>query len=590
MKPRRLLLLLLSVTCGLSVTQAFPVVTSRFTISDGLSDNSALCVMRDSYGLVWVGTENGLNYYDGMRIHAYRDLVTRLNPNETNTVMSLYEHDGNIWLGGTSGVYVFNRREYESHRFDRRTRYGVTVSTAVSKMFETDGRLLWMLTQGQGIFIYDMQADELTQDSRHGNFFCDAVVGPDGLVYAVTLSGQLVVFRGDGSYLRHYDVASYRQDKNPISLACTSDALWLGYNTQLLLLDGNNLELQADLPALGSIRSLLSDRQGRLLIGSDNGVFRYDRQTRQLEHITQETDGHAMLTDNTVNRLAWDIDSTLMVLTRAGGVCLIPMSERGFTFVPLPKESPERNVVRAMCRGAKDELWIGTDRGIYHGNYEKRLVTRYANGRLPYETTSLVMDGNDLWIGTRHDGIRVLDTATGNITAYTCSPNTPYSLPSNEVNSLYRTGKGDIYVLTNWGLNRFAPSNGYFYGYANVSAMTSFVCMQESASGWLWASSSNRGLYRMQPGGNSFDRFTSETIGQQTVTVMHSDRQGDLWAATNCGGLYRFNTRQGDFERYDEEGSLLHGQSIAFIEEDEQGALWLGTSVGIIIHIINICN
>ena len=85
-----------------------PTLAHQFTTEDGLSDNSVTCALRDSYGLLWIGTENGLNCYDGLRIHAYRDIVASENPNETNTVSSLYEHEGNIWFGGSAGLYVFN--------------------------------------------------------------------------------------------------------------------------------------------------------------------------------------------------------------------------------------------------------------------------------------------------------------------------------------------------------------------------------------------------------------------------------------------------------------------------------------------------
>ena len=580
---KRLCILLLT-SCLLLPAAAQKIVLHQFTTADGLSDNSALCALRDSYGLLWVGTENGLNYFDGHQVQPWRDVLTQANSTGTNTVMSLFEHDRNIWMGGMSGVYVYDRRQNRCSRFSKHTRYGVTISSAVPHIFETDNRLVWFLTQGQGIFVYDIQNDSLWQDSRHGSFFTDATVGADGLVYAVTLNKMLTVFRSNGQFLREYALPDSPLDKNPVCITSTQGGLWMVSNTSLLHLGANGVEQKANAPALGAIHSLVSDRQGNLFMGSDKGVSRYTPSTGQLVSVCQSNDSHTALTDNQVNRLVWDADSTLLVLTRMGGVNMLRVKERNFVFVPLPDESARtgRNIVRALCRGSHDELWIGTDQGLYRGDYEKRQITHYAPDRLPYEITSLMMDAGDLWIGTRHHGIRVLNVETGHLTAYTFSSNIPYTLPSNEINSIFRTSQGDIYVLTDWGLNRFDRSNGNFYSYANISSMTSFVCMQEAGDHWLWASSSNHGLYCKRTADGLFERFISKTIDQQTVVVMHKDGMGDLWAATIGGGLYRYNSQQGDFERYDQKGTILYDQPIRFIEEDNRHILWLGTPAGIV--------
>ncbi|MGI6242518.1 MAG: hybrid sensor histidine kinase/response regulator transcription factor [Prevotella sp.] len=580
---RKLLLMTLLILCGQANALAQYANMSQFTTGNGLSNNSALCALRDSYGMLWVGTENGLNCFDGLRMRSYRDMVMGLNPIETNSVKSLYEYGDDIWLGGTSGLYVFDRKENRCKPFDVRTRYGVKISSTVPKILNTDNNLVWILTQGQGMFIYDTRADSLYQDSRHGNHFCDAAMGRDGLIYAVTLTGQLVVFRGDGKYVRTLEVPNYRVDKNPVSIVNANGTLWLGHNITLSRLTTGGIEPQAVFKQLGAIRCLSSDQQGRLLIGSDEGVFRYTASTNHLENVDQLFPGGAELTDNTVNNLVWDSDSTLIVLTHMGGVNMLPMQENGFTFIPLPsKAGSAHNFVKAMCWGADGELWLGSDGGLYRGNYRDRSFTPYAHDKMPYEVTTLMLDGRNLWIGTRHNGIRVLNTQTGAIKAYTFSANKPYTIQSNEINSFYRTKRGTIYVMTSWGLNRFDAKDEHFYGYPNLSAMSSFVGMLETSNGWLWASSSNRGLFCKRTENGLFDVFASKTLGQRTVVTMHQDRQGDFWVGTSGGGLYRYDSSQGDFERYDLEGSVLHDQAISFIEEDTHGALWLGTEAGII--------
>ncbi len=562
------------------------IVAERYTTNDGLSDNSVLCALRDSYGLLWVGTENGLNCFDGLRIHVYRDMVASENPNETSAVMSLYEHNGDIWFGGSAGLYVFNRTTNSFYRFSERTRHGVVISSAVPKIVGTkEGQLVWIPTLGQGLFTYNTATHELIQDSRHGSFFCDIATGSDGLVYAATLSGKLSQFSNDGQFLRDFEVQGYEYDKNPISIVQVKGELWLAYNTvcQRLNTDSKKTEQHLNAPQTGAIHALTANSLGQLFLGTDNGIFRYFPQENTIERLDQakETD---QLTDNMVNDLVWDGDSTLLALTRKGGLNCIILRQPGFKFVPLPNNphAPSgHDMVNALCRNSQGELWLGTDHGLYRGEYDKRQITLYDYNRLPYEVKALMLDGDDLWIGTRHNGLRILNTKTGNIISHTFSDSRPYTIPSNEVNSIYRTQNGEIYVLTSWGLSRYDRKTENFHGYASINAMTSFVCIQEAASGWLWASSNNQGLFLKRPGDALFSRFQSETIGRQSVTVMYQDKKGDLWAATNGGGLYRYDSRQSDFVRYDREGSVLHGQTISFIEEDDQGSLWMGTSLGI---------
>ncbi len=559
------------------------VVTNKFTTNDGLSDNAVLCALRDSYGMLWVGTENGLNCFDGVRIRAFRDMGASESTNETNTVMSLYEHKGNIWYGGLAGFYVFNRFTNTFTRFNKSTRYGVLISSTVPKIVG-QGKLIWIITMGQGIFVYDTENDTLEQDSRHGNFFSDIVVGGNGLIYAVTLSGQMVIYRGDGQFLRSRNLTDSPNDRNTISMVIEGEDVWFANGTRLLRLKpvADEPDLQINLPELGAIHALTASTGGKIYLASDNGVYVHSPQEGKTERV-DGVDEANQLTDVLVNGLMWDSDSTLLVFTRGGGINFLSMHQRGLQFLTIPKErkSGERNVVHAFCRGPQGELWIGTDHGLFWVAYPNPLI--HQETKLPpYEINTLMLDGSDLWIGTRHDGIRVLNLNTGQIQSHTFSNTEPYNLPSNEVNCIYRTSQGDIYVLTSWGLSRFERSSGHFYGYANINAMTSFICMQEAASGWLWASSVNKGLFCKRTNDERFEVFNSATLGRQTVSMMLSDRQGELWAVVNGGGLYRFDPHQGDFSRYDIEGTVLHDQEVNFIEEDEQGAIWLGTAAGVI--------
>ena len=83
----------------------------HFSVEDGLSSNSVRAIMQDKYGFMWLGTDDGLNRYDGTTIKVYN-----LNPQGSNDyISSLYDTTDNIWIGTEDGVYIF---DYETENFE----------------------------------------------------------------------------------------------------------------------------------------------------------------------------------------------------------------------------------------------------------------------------------------------------------------------------------------------------------------------------------------------------------------------------------------------------------------------------------------
>ena len=83
----------------------------HFSVEDGLSSNSVRAIMQDKYGFMWLGTDDGLNRYDGVSVKVYN-----LNPQGSNDyISSLYETADNIWIGTENGVYIF---DYETESFE----------------------------------------------------------------------------------------------------------------------------------------------------------------------------------------------------------------------------------------------------------------------------------------------------------------------------------------------------------------------------------------------------------------------------------------------------------------------------------------
>src|SRR5688572_11588170 len=82
----------------------------RFNTKDGLSQASVNCILHDSKGFMWFGTEDGLNRYDGSKFRIFRNVPGDSSSLIGNNIQSLLEdHDGNIWIGTSEGLSRFDR-------------------------------------------------------------------------------------------------------------------------------------------------------------------------------------------------------------------------------------------------------------------------------------------------------------------------------------------------------------------------------------------------------------------------------------------------------------------------------------------------
>ena len=562
-----------------------------FMAVDGLSDNSVLCGLRDSYGFMWLGTSNGLNCFDGQHNTVYRNMVSTDVSYENNQITSLLEQDGNIWFGGAFGLYIYDRQTNSFSRFQTRTKYGVVISSTVQHMERTANGLIWICTLGQGIFFFDTQTETLQQDSRHNAFVTDLAVGPDEHVYLTTLDGHLLVYGTDGHYERQLEVPGYASDKSRLCIERMGTRLFVGGEQGLFCLNASKDAVEPmDLPtSIGFVRALLA-YDNHLLIGTDHGLYEYHVAEATLHRQDASGASGQGLTDEFINGLLTDSDGVLWVLTEHGGVCYRAASPGSLEVIDLPAiaNNRSRNMVRAFSVSDDGKVWVGTDAGLYgYDPQQPASAVTPLPAPLPDEVTALLHDNGQMWVGTQHNGLFVISPQSGILRHYTYSADRPYTLPSNAVNCLLRTRSGDIYVGTSWGLCRFDRSTEQFMGFLEIHSMTAFVSLAEDSHGTLWAASANHGLFRKDRSSPSFRNYVaradvSGSLPSNALTGVYCDSKGDLWVTAKEGGLARYSPENNTFAPYGSSDYALPHTRVYFLQEDRRGDLWLGTENGLV--------
>ena len=86
----------------------------NYTINDGLSQSSALCIIQDDLNSLWIGTQDGLNRFDGKTFEVFTS-------DETSGLESEYircaikDKEGNLWFGTNNGLTVYNKQTEKSN-------------------------------------------------------------------------------------------------------------------------------------------------------------------------------------------------------------------------------------------------------------------------------------------------------------------------------------------------------------------------------------------------------------------------------------------------------------------------------------------
>jgi ligand-binding sensor domain-containing protein len=129
-----------------------PVLFSHLSTGNGLSGSSVNCILKDKYGLLWFGTSNGLNKYDGYKFKVFRNKRGNSKTIPDNYINCLFEDKaGELWIGTSEGVTKYNRNE------DSFITYGGAV---INSIFESSDGTFWLSTY-QGLRVLDRKAQKI---------------------------------------------------------------------------------------------------------------------------------------------------------------------------------------------------------------------------------------------------------------------------------------------------------------------------------------------------------------------------------------------------------------------------------------------
>ena len=588
--------LFLFLVCLVATTLRGQNITfNHLTTDDGLSQFSVNSLYIDENGILWIGTREGLNRYDGDDIQTYK--LRKNDPNSLfcNTVLRLTgNHNGKIYLLCTEGVAEFNLatqkfttllqgnvssiyyndglfigKKNEIYRYNEQTgNFDLYYQLAGEKLeiccMHLDKGQLWMGTTSDGVYRLHLDSKELTHPILVGNI-TSIYQDSEGELWIGSWEEGLYQVKTDG------EIVNFRYDaKNPHSLSSNF------------------------------VRACCEDDLGDIWIGTFNGLNRYDKGTGLFQNHTASDAQSDGLTHSSIWCIVKDNQGTLWLGTYFGGVNYFnPEYEiyTRYTYSPVEKRGLSNPVVGRTIEDKDGNLWIGTEGGgLNFYNRRTREFKWYrpdssANSISHNNIKSLYYDAakDIIWVGTHLGGLNKLDIHTGRFTHYRMGANNPETLPSDIIRDI-APYQNYLVVATQNGVCLFNPDNGkcqqLFQDTKEGKRIKMVADISFDNSGTLWIAATGEGVFSYRFDTRKLTNYRHDpanpySISNNNVNNIMQDSKGNLWFSTSGSGLDLYRPSNNDFVNYDQTQNGLASDCIYEAQESPtSGKLLLITNEG----------
>lgn len=544
------------------------------TTADGLSDLLVNTIYKDSTGFVWLGTEVGLDRFDGNQIVSYRFPDAGQESQRVNAITELGRHQ--IYVGNQQGLYALDcRSDKLVPVLEDRIKFPVRALT-------DDGVSSLYIGTRQGLFCYNVGNQRLTHTLLHQ----DALSGSNevtGLWKNPKVPGLWIsTFHGlhlmnlQTQKLRHYDLP----DKSSVTMM-TGDRnmLYIGTHGGGVIPFDIAREKFLDPIHFGNdiITSLSTDGRGNLYVSTDGeGVFRYLLQAKAVaEHLTTSGVSGTALKSNSVYALLADDLGLLWIGYYQSGADYTPHFNDFLEVYALPGLIDTRRYpVRAFAAGRGHKV-IGTRDGLFFVDEAGRKVYHYASPVMKSNMIfSIVASGDLYYIGTYGGGMYELDVRSRKLRKHSGG------IDSDDIFVIQPDGKGSLWVGTEDGLYRMDGGKASAHYTAANSQLPEGnvyeIFFDSTGRGWVCT---ENGMTILDGSTVKSGRFPNGFFNHLKIRDIMESRDR-LYFAPDRGDVLQASLDLSDFGKVDF-GSANPMKMATFMIEDTDGWIWFGSDKGL---------
>ena len=577
----------------LSYAQSKNLIFNNINIEQGISQSTIEDIFQDSEGYIWLGTNDGLNRYNGyeFKIYNYEEYQNSISHNGITDITE--DKYGNIWVSTVSGVNKINKKTEKISNYTEingKIKEDSTTEIIVTKdnnilvgTYEgfniynaKEDRFDIILEQKDGILsscIYSIDEDingniwigtELglnklskdfkvletyTSESGIYNIFCD---DENGFVWAGSDSSGLLKIDTKTKEVTQYinDI----EDENSIPAnqvgAIIRDIkgnLWVGTTNGLARYNEKNDSFDVyknkvyDKNSLvyNDVRSIIEDREGVLWVGTYSGISIFDTES-SIKYYNAGLDDGYLLSENMVHGIYEDDEGYLWIGSRTKGVNIIDRENNTSKSINMENNNVIQSNSINDITGYKDFIFVATDAGVLKINKKENTIQNYnlEDGLIGENVKDIfVCDKNYLWIGSTN-GLNLLDIENDKIIDMT-----DYVDEGSYVRYVYQGQDGSYYIgfLRDGGLGIIEPNSKETKYYKNIPNDKTSISsnriryINEDSKGNIWIGTSY-GLNKYDPKTKVFKRYTtSDGIANNTIYGVLVDDNDNIWVSTNKG-------------------------------------------------------
>lgn len=581
----------------------------KITTQNGLSHNKVNCILQDRRGFMWIGTDDGLNRYDGKQFVHFR-----YRPGDTagisgNIITDLLEDkDGLIWIATADGgvsrydYWAAPRVQFKAYKHIPGEVASIPVNT-VNSLLEDKRGYLWLATSGKHVLRFDKKTERFEDVTRSGKTALDLCLDKDGTIWVGRQGGGILKINAatlavteDERYhdlyadLPHVTVTAFYRD--------AANNMWYGSWDKVLYRHNPVMYKEEAFHGSGTgmfqndeISSFAEDKWGRLWMGGkEKGLHLYDRTTNRFYNFRHNPSQEGTIADNRINCIFTDRYGRIWLGT-SRGLCINQPGKQQFTQQFLKPEASAGLTLYDFFEDEEKSLWIGTSEGIFirkkNGSINQRKL-HYKGVSLHVSSFFKDIDGS-FYLGTNYSLFRY-NRSSGQLQLL---PNTEKDgvmsqiINSRVVNIARETinGKPVLLVLP----------YGHFLAYYDlenqrwVSRLDSLNIIERfnlkdnlirkfyrTKRGDAWLATAKEGLaswtQNSLPKASFFkhDPRNPASLANNNVFDMAEDDQGNLWVSTNGGGLHYFDTRTKKFTHIPASNNVVEG-----VQVDHRGNVWM---------------
>jgi signal transduction histidine kinase/ligand-binding sensor domain-containing protein/DNA-binding NarL/FixJ family response regulator len=582
----------------------------HLSASQGLVGNEVHCILQDSRGFMWFGTEAGLNRYDGYTFTVYRHEPGNPSSIVDAKVQCLWEDkEGILWIGTWKGLERFDRASSSfTHFLPNPQAPSGDWSNVIYYLREDRNGTLW--AGGEGVKSFDKSTGTFASfrhDSSdphsllHNNV--DGIYEDESGILWIGTGGGLERFDPGTKKFTHYWVdgniakglepnfygphwiQSIFEARNGILWLCTNggpvafDRKTGGfklYRISQAARDSSNL----------SVSSACEDESGVLWIGPwSRGLMTYDARADSFVSYPAVVTGHGICS------LYRDRGGNLWIGTNGDGVFKAVKPEGRFTPFTHDGRNPSslsNNNVRYIYED-RNGISIGTAIGADAFNRRTGVFSDAAARERPYPITGVLLSrSGTLWTGMDYDGINTIRHNPYRRKFYS----TRNAGLGGSACSFFEDRRGLVWMLINGaGVCQFDPQTEQFKNLGigqNQSSVSARSIVEDSIDntldGWVLWIGTNDGLWRYDRRADAFTRFGYDpkdpaSLSSNTVTTVFQDSHGTLWIGTDQG-LNRMDPTSRGFVSYTESNGLPNNLVLGILEDDHR-SIWVSTSKAI---------